>query len=53
MRARFGAEGWTLVEGPIFQKGIAAMRSFVCDPMQQGRLFLGGDAAHIVLPTGA
>jgi p-hydroxybenzoate 3-monooxygenase len=39
--------------GPIFDKGITPMRSFVCDPMQHGRLFLAGDAAHIVPPTGA
>jgi p-hydroxybenzoate 3-monooxygenase len=47
------SDGWTLTEGPIFQKGIVAMRSFVCEPMQFGRLFLAGDAAHIVPPTGA
>ncbi|WP_123039639.1 4-hydroxybenzoate 3-monooxygenase [Cohnella candidum] len=46
-------EGFNLIEGPIFQKGIVSMRSFVCDPMQYGRLFLAGDAAHIVPPTGA
>lgn len=46
-------DGWTLTEGPIFQKGIIAMRSVVCEPMQHGRLFLAGDAAHIVPPTGA
>jgi p-hydroxybenzoate 3-monooxygenase len=40
-------------EGPIFDKGITPIRSFVCDPMQHGRLFLAGDAAHIVPPTGA
>ncbi|WP_448207731.1 FAD-dependent monooxygenase [Azospirillum sp. sgz302134] len=45
--------GWTLTEGLIFQKGIIAMRSFVCDPMQHGRLFIAGDAGHIVPPTGA
>ncbi len=45
--------GWRLTEGPILQKGIIAMRSFVCDPMQHGRLFIAGDAAHIVPPTGA
>jgi len=46
-------EGWRLIEGRIFQKGIVAMRSFVCEPMQHGRLFIAGDAAHIVPPTGA
>lgn len=46
-------DGFKLLEGPIFQKGIVSMRSFVCDPMQHGRLFLAGDAAHIVPPTGA
>jgi p-hydroxybenzoate 3-monooxygenase len=46
-------DGWTLNEGPILEKGITAMRSFVIDPMQYGRLFLAGDAAHIVPPTGA
>jgi p-hydroxybenzoate 3-monooxygenase len=44
---------WTLAEGPILEKGITAMRSFVMDPMRFGRLFLAGDAAHIVPPTGA
>ena len=39
--------------GEIFQKDIVQMRSFVCEPMQHGRLFLAGDAAHIVPPTGA
>jgi p-hydroxybenzoate 3-monooxygenase len=53
LHARLGAEGWTLTEGPILQKGITAMRSFVAEPMQYGRLFLAGDAAHIVTPTGA
>jgi p-hydroxybenzoate 3-monooxygenase len=46
-------EGFKLIEGRIFQKGIVSMRSFVCDRMQYGRLFLAGDAAHIVPPTGA
>jgi len=46
-------DGWRLTEGPIFQKGIVAMRSFVVEPMQYGRLFLAGDSAHIVPPTGA
>jgi p-hydroxybenzoate 3-monooxygenase len=40
-------------EGPVLQKGITGMRSFVCEPMRHGRLFLAGDAAHIVPPTGA
>lgn len=53
LHARLGAEGWTLTEGPILQKGITAMRSFVAEPMQYGRLYLAGDAAHIVTPTGA
>ena len=39
--------------GPILDKGITPMRSFVCEPMQHGRLYLAGDAAHIVPPTGA
>jgi p-hydroxybenzoate 3-monooxygenase len=42
-----------LKEGPILQKGVTAMRSFVVEPMRHGRLFLAGDAAHIVPPTGA
>jgi p-hydroxybenzoate 3-monooxygenase len=46
-------EGWELIPGVIFQKGIIAMRSFVLEPMQFGNLFLAGDAAHIVPPTGA
>ena len=46
-------EGWRLAEGRIFQKGIIAMRSFVVEPMRYGHLFLAGDAAHIVPPTGA
>jgi p-hydroxybenzoate 3-monooxygenase len=45
--------GWTLEEGPILEKGVTGMRSFVAEPMQHGRLFLAGDAAHIVPPTGA
>jgi p-hydroxybenzoate 3-monooxygenase len=44
---------WTLEKGNIFQKDIVQMRSFICEPMQHGRLFLAGDAAHIVPPTGA
>ena len=44
--------GWTLAEGPVLEKGVTPMRSFVAEPMQHGRLFLAGDAAHIVPPTG-
>src|SRR5271169_2108208 len=46
-------DGWKLTEGPITQKGITPMRSFVIEPMQHGKMFLAGDAAHIVPPTGA
>ena len=48
-------EGWALAEGPILDegKGITPMRSFVVEPMQYGKLFLAGDAAHVVTPTGA
>ncbi len=46
-------DGWTLNEGPIVEKGIVGMRSFIVEPMQYGRLYLAGDAAHIVTPTGA
>jgi p-hydroxybenzoate 3-monooxygenase len=46
-------DGWELSEGRIVEKAIVGMRSFVCEPMQHGRLFLAGDAAHIVPPTGA
>ena len=53
-RARLATvDGWAPREGPILQKNVVAMRSFVCEPMQYGRLFLAGDAAHIVPPTGA
>ncbi len=48
-----GEDGFRLREGRIFQKNIVPMRSFVCEPMQYGRLFLAGDAAHAVPPTGA
>lgn len=46
-------DGGKLTEGPILQKGVTGMRSFVVEPMQWNRLFLAGDAAHIVPPTGA
>lgn len=48
-----GEDGFRLREGRIFQKGIVPMRSYVCEPMQRGRLYLAGDAAHVVPPTGA
>ena len=54
MHTRFATDdGWELREGPILEKGITPMRSFVVEPMQHGRLYLAGDAAHIVPPTGA
>jgi p-hydroxybenzoate 3-monooxygenase len=53
LQTRQASEGWQVNEGPIVDKGITPMRSFVCEPMQYGRLFLAGDAAHIVPPTGA
>lgn len=49
---RLATEDWALQDGPIFEKGITAMRSYMIDNMQYGRLFLAGDAAHIVPPTG-
>ncbi|MBF8188599.1 4-hydroxybenzoate 3-monooxygenase [Nonomuraea sp. K274] len=45
--------GFTLATGEIMEKGVTPMRSFVAEPMQYGRLYLAGDAAHIVPPTGA
>jgi len=53
LQVRLASPGWTLTEGPIVEKAITAMRSYVCEPMQFGRLYLAGDAAHIVPPTGA
>jgi len=50
---RFALDGWTLDTGPITEKSVLPMRSFVQQPMRHGRLFLAGDAAHIVPPTGA
>ncbi len=51
---RLGGEAASRLQtGRITQKGVTAMRSFVCEPMQHGRLFLAGDSAHIVPPTGA
>jgi p-hydroxybenzoate 3-monooxygenase len=53
LELRLASEGFTLHEGPLVERNIATMRSFVCEPMQHGRLYLAGDAAHIVPPTGA
>jgi p-hydroxybenzoate 3-monooxygenase len=54
LRTRLATDGgWQLNEGPIVEKGITPMRSFVAEPLRFGHLFLAGDAAHIVPPTGA
>jgi p-hydroxybenzoate 3-monooxygenase len=53
LHVRTGVDGWTLREGPILEQGVTGMRSYVCEPMRCGRLYLAGAAAHIVPPTGA
>ena len=53
LRAALGARRLDAAEGPVLEKGVTRMRSFVTEPMRHGRLFLAGDAAHIVPPTGA
>jgi p-hydroxybenzoate 3-monooxygenase len=53
LRHRLTVPGWELEDGPITEKAITPMRSFVASPMRYRRLFLAGDAAHIVPPTGA
>jgi p-hydroxybenzoate 3-monooxygenase len=53
LQIRLASNGWILTEGQILQKSVTGMRSFVVEPMQYGRLFLAGDSAHIVPPTGA
>lgn len=53
LQIRLATEGWRVNEGEVFDRGITPMRTFVCEPMQYGRLYLAGDAAHIVPPTGA
>ncbi|MCS0603642.1 4-hydroxybenzoate 3-monooxygenase [Streptomyces sp. LP11] len=50
---RFALDGWKLARGPITAKSVLPMRSSVTEPLRHGRLFLAGDAAHIVPPTGA
>ena len=52
-RLGHGENGWSLESGPVTDKSVLPMRSFVQSPMRHGRLFLAGDAAHIVPPTGA
>jgi p-hydroxybenzoate 3-monooxygenase len=53
LNTRLASDGWLLTQGTVIQKGVTGMRSFVVEPMQFGRLFLAGDSAHIVPPTGA
>src|SRR5262249_47644366 len=53
LQVRLASEGWRVEEGPVIDRGITAVRSYVCEPLRHGRLFLLGDAAHIVPPTGA
>jgi len=53
LRVASSDPNWKLIEGKVLQKGVTGMRSFVVEPMQHGKLFLAGDAAHIVPPTGA
>ena len=53
LERRLQVPDWKLIRGPVLQKGVTGMRSFVVEPMQHGKLFLAGDAAHIVPPTGA
>jgi len=53
LSTRMALDGWTLESGPTLEKSITPMRSFVSAPMRWGRLFLAGDASHIVPPTGA
>jgi len=53
LHARLASDGWELTEGPVLEKSITPMRSFVAAPMRYRSLLLAGDAAHIVPPTGA
>lgn len=53
LQTRQATEGWRVNEGEIFDKAITPLRTYVCEPMRFGQLFLAGDAAHIVPPTGA
>jgi p-hydroxybenzoate 3-monooxygenase len=53
LQLRLASANWRVNEGPVIEKSITPMRSFVCEPLRHGSLFLLGDAAHIVPPTGA
>jgi p-hydroxybenzoate 3-monooxygenase len=53
LQVRLYAKGGELVEGPILQRGVTPCRAYVAAPMRYGRMFLAGDAVHIVPPTGA
>jgi p-hydroxybenzoate 3-monooxygenase len=53
LQLRLGLDGWTLAEGEVLEKSVTGMRSFVVEPMRYGHLYLTGDAAHVVPPTGA
>jgi p-hydroxybenzoate 3-monooxygenase len=53
LQTRHASEGWRVNEGPILEKGITPMRSYVAEPLRYHQLFLAGDSAHIVPPTGA
>jgi p-hydroxybenzoate 3-monooxygenase len=53
LQLRLGLDGWTLAEGEVLEKSVTGTRSFVVEPMRYGQLYLTGDAAHIVPPTGA
>jgi p-hydroxybenzoate 3-monooxygenase len=53
LQERLATEGWSVNQGEVLDKGITPMRSFVCEPMQYRSVFLAGDSAHIVPPTGA
>jgi p-hydroxybenzoate 3-monooxygenase len=53
LQRRTALDEWTLAPGPVVEKAVTGMRSYVCEPMQHERLYLAGDAAHIVPPTGA
>ncbi|WP_076693497.1 4-hydroxybenzoate 3-monooxygenase [Tersicoccus sp. Bi-70] len=53
LQRRVEGNGFTLQRGPVFEKTVLPFRSFVCEPLRHGRMFLAGDAGHTVPPTGA